>query len=84
MSIDVELTGGVAVITINRPERMNAMDAEAYAALSEAWVRVRDDHVDPRRGRHRRRRAGVHHGRRHQESFLTDPGGPAGVLEHAA
>ena len=43
MSIDVELTGGVAVITINRPERMNAMDAEAYAALSEAWVRVRDD-----------------------------------------
>jgi len=43
VSIDVELTGGVAVITINRPERMNAMDAEAYAALSEAWVRVRDD-----------------------------------------
>jgi E-phenylitaconyl-CoA hydratase len=43
VSIDVELTGGVAVITINRPERMNAMDADAYAALSEAWVRVRDD-----------------------------------------
>jgi len=43
MSIDVELSGGVAVITINRPERMNAMDADAYAALSDAWVRVRDD-----------------------------------------
>jgi enoyl-CoA hydratase/carnithine racemase len=43
MPIDVELSGGVAVITINRPERMNAMDAEAYAALSEAWKRVRDD-----------------------------------------
>jgi E-phenylitaconyl-CoA hydratase len=43
MSIDVELTGGVAVITINRPERMNAMDADAYAALSETWVRVRED-----------------------------------------
>jgi E-phenylitaconyl-CoA hydratase len=43
MSIDVELSGGVAVITINRPERMNAMDADAYAALSETWVRVRDD-----------------------------------------
>ena len=43
MPIDVELTGGVAVITINRPERMNAMDADAYAALSEAWQRVRDD-----------------------------------------
>jgi E-phenylitaconyl-CoA hydratase len=43
MSIDVELSGGVAVITINRPERMNAMDADAYAALSDAWQRVRDD-----------------------------------------
>jgi enoyl-CoA hydratase/carnithine racemase len=43
MPIDVEVSGGVAVITINRPERMNAMDAAAYAALSEAWQRVRDD-----------------------------------------
>jgi E-phenylitaconyl-CoA hydratase len=44
MSIDVEVTGeGVAVITINRPERLNAMDAEHYKGLSEAWCRVRDD-----------------------------------------
>lgn len=43
MPIDVELSGAVAVITINRPERMNAMDADAYAALSDAWQRVRDD-----------------------------------------
>jgi enoyl-CoA hydratase/carnithine racemase len=44
MSIDVEVTGeGVAVITINRPERLNAMDAEHYRGLSEAWCRVRDD-----------------------------------------
>jgi E-phenylitaconyl-CoA hydratase len=44
MSIDFELReGGVAVITINRPERLNAMDAEAYAALADAWARVRDD-----------------------------------------
>jgi E-phenylitaconyl-CoA hydratase len=43
MPIDIELSGGVAVITINRPERMNAMDAEAYAALSDAWQQVRDD-----------------------------------------
>lgn len=34
---------GVALITIDRPERMNAMDADAYAQLSEAWTRVRDD-----------------------------------------
>lgn len=43
MSIDFDLQEGVAVITINRPERLNAMDAEAYHALSEAWGQVRDD-----------------------------------------
>lgn len=43
MAIDVEVDGGIALITMNRPERMNAMDAEAYAALSAAWTRVRDD-----------------------------------------
>ncbi len=43
MSVDFELEDGVATITINRPERLNAMDAEHYAALSDAWKRVRDD-----------------------------------------
>lgn len=43
MAIDFSLDGQVATITINRPERMNAMDTEHYAALSAAWVRVRDD-----------------------------------------
>ena len=43
MAIDFTLDGYVATITINRPERMNAMDAEHYDALSAAWVRVRDD-----------------------------------------
>lgn len=43
MSIDFELDEGVALITINRPERSNALDAEHYAALSDAWKRVRDD-----------------------------------------
>jgi E-phenylitaconyl-CoA hydratase len=44
MSIDFELLdGGIAVITINRPEKRNALDAEHYLALSEAWTRVRDD-----------------------------------------
>jgi len=44
MSIDVEvLDGGIAVITINRPHTRNALDAEHYQALSEAWTRVRDD-----------------------------------------
>lgn len=44
MSVDFEVDeAGIALITINRPERMNAMDAEAYQQLSEAWSRVRDD-----------------------------------------
>ena len=43
MSIDVEVADGIATITINRPERMNAMDAEHYRDLSRAWTRVRDE-----------------------------------------
>jgi E-phenylitaconyl-CoA hydratase len=44
MSIHFELDGdGVATITIDRPERMNALDDAHYEALSAAWVRVRDE-----------------------------------------
>ncbi|VTU32101.1 enoyl-CoA hydratase/isomerase family protein [Variovorax sp. PBL-E5] len=43
MSIDFTLARHVATLTINRPERMNAMDAAHYKALSDAWLRVRDD-----------------------------------------
>ena len=43
MSIDVQVADRIAVITINRPERLNALDAEHYAALSRAWERVRDE-----------------------------------------
>jgi E-phenylitaconyl-CoA hydratase len=43
VSIDFDLQDGVALITLNRPERLNAMDADAYRALSDAWIRVRDD-----------------------------------------
>jgi enoyl-CoA hydratase/carnithine racemase len=43
VSIDFDLNEGVALITINRPERANALDAEHYAALSAAWTQVRDD-----------------------------------------
>lgn len=43
MSIDVTVENHIALITINRPERMNALDAEHYQALSRAWIRVRDD-----------------------------------------
>ena len=44
MSIDFDLASdGVATITINRPERLNAMDQDHYRGLSDAWTRVRDD-----------------------------------------
>lgn len=43
MSIDLDRDGAVAIITINRPERRNAMDAEHYAGLSKAWTEVRDN-----------------------------------------
>ena len=43
MSIDFEVTEGIAIITINRPGSMNALDATAYEDLSAAWMRVRDD-----------------------------------------
>jgi (E)-benzylidenesuccinyl-CoA hydratase len=44
MSVDFQLDpAGVATIVINRPERLNAMDQETYDALSDAWIRVRDD-----------------------------------------
>lgn len=43
MSIDLEVSDGIAVVTINRPERLNAMDPEHYRDLSAAWTRVRDD-----------------------------------------
>ena len=43
MSIDLDVSAGIAVITINRPDRLNAMDPEHYRGLSAAWIRVRDD-----------------------------------------
>ncbi len=44
MAIDYQVSDeGIALITINRPERLNAMDAEHYQALSRAWTAVRDD-----------------------------------------
>lgn len=44
MSIDISIDeDGIALITINRPEKRNAFDAEHYAALSNAWQQTRDN-----------------------------------------
>ncbi len=44
MSIDFQQEdNGIATITINRPERRNALDQSHYDMLSDAWKRVRDD-----------------------------------------
>lgn len=37
MSIDFSRTGAIALITINRPEAMNALDVEHDRALAEGW-----------------------------------------------
>lgn len=38
-----EVEDHLARVTINRPDKMNAMDPDTYRALSEAWIRIRDD-----------------------------------------
>ena len=43
MKLIYEVKDKVARITINRPEVMNAMDADVYSELSRAWTDVRDN-----------------------------------------
>ncbi|MFH1539147.1 MAG: enoyl-CoA hydratase-related protein [bacterium] len=43
MPVDYEKKGRIAVITINRPEAMNALDRDMTRRLVEAWTEFRDD-----------------------------------------
>jgi E-phenylitaconyl-CoA hydratase len=43
MPVDIEQRDRVLVITLNRPEKMNAMDAEMSAQLADAWKRLAED-----------------------------------------
>lgn len=43
MAIEVERNDGITTITINRPERRNALDLEHFGALADAWIEFRDD-----------------------------------------
>jgi enoyl-CoA hydratase len=43
LAIEVATEGGITTITINRPERRNALDMEHFGLLAKAWVNFRDD-----------------------------------------
>jgi enoyl-CoA hydratase/carnithine racemase len=43
--VRVEDRGGYAILTINRPEKRNAMSGDAIRRLREVFVEVRDKHV---------------------------------------
>jgi enoyl-CoA hydratase len=43
VAIEVQTDDGITVITINRPERRNALDLEHFGALADAWIAFRDD-----------------------------------------
>ena len=40
MSVDFRVSGGVARVTLNRPERLNAIDSASDAALEEIWNEI--------------------------------------------
>jgi E-phenylitaconyl-CoA hydratase len=43
MTINLEKKGPIAIITINRPEVLNAMDPQTYKELSSTWREVQDN-----------------------------------------
>ena len=42
-TIEYEKKGGVAYVTLNRPEKLNAMSAQLHEELAQAWADFRDD-----------------------------------------
>ena len=43
MSVDFQVSDGVARVTLNRPERMNAIDSACEAALARIWSEIEAD-----------------------------------------
>jgi len=41
--VNFERRGHVAIVTLNRPEALNAITPEMLIRLAEAWIKVRDD-----------------------------------------
>lgn len=42
-TVEYEKDGPIARVTLNRPEKLNAMNAEMHAELGQIWADVRDD-----------------------------------------
>ena len=42
-TVRYEVNDHVATITMNRPERLNAINGEMRDALNQTWLRFRDD-----------------------------------------
>lgn len=43
MPVDFERRGQIALITLNRPEKLNALDSDMMFRLGEIWAEFRDD-----------------------------------------
>ena len=43
MPVDTEQRGKVLLVTLNRPEKMNALNGEMMEQLADTWQRVRED-----------------------------------------
>ena len=43
MSVEFDVAGGIARVTLNRPERLNAIDAAAAASLDDIWTAIDKD-----------------------------------------
>ncbi len=42
-TIEYEKKGHIAYVTLNRPDKLNAMNAQLHDELSRAWADFRDD-----------------------------------------